>query len=293
VRKSSRKSFGRKLWNCFLPLRDLAECNQKLDALAAEMKQLRTMMADHLLELKRASASTDPRDLHRFEAQVCSQNGEDGVIAEIFQRIGTTSRTFLEIGVGDGRENNTAFLLSLGWTGFWVDGNPKMGKRVDESPFKPYVRYKIAFANEENIPGIIKELGVRQDLDLLSIDIDQNTYYIWRALGAWKPRVVVIEYNSAIPASIDWKANYDPDKVHDGTDNYGASLKALEKLGRELGYSLVHCEMVGCNAFFVRDDLVGTHFSGPFTAEQHYERSRFALIHRSSHPVSFMDRPAE
>ncbi len=290
MKRSSNKKFSRRFWNCFLPFRDLAESNQKLENLAAEVRQLRAVVAGHLLETKRESASTDPRDLHRFEAQVCSQNGEDGVIAEIFRRIGTTNQVFLEIGVGDGRENNTAFLLSLGWTGFWVDGNPAVDKRIKESRLEKYVRSKVTFVNEQNIAGLVGELGVPQDLDFLSVDIDQNTYYVWRALHVLKPRVAVIEYNSVIPPSIDWKVNYDPDKVHDGTDNYGASLKALENLGRQLGYSLVHCELMGCNAFFVRNDLVADHFVGPFTAEQHYERPRFPCIHRSSHRISILDR---
>ncbi|MCK7506146.1 MAG: hypothetical protein MZV70_20090 [Desulfobacterales bacterium] len=43
---------------------------------------------------------------------------EDGIIHEIFRRIGTTTKIFAEVGLGDGCENNTAFLLSQGWTGF-------------------------------------------------------------------------------------------------------------------------------------------------------------------------------
>jgi hypothetical protein len=253
------------------------------------VRQLRTLLADHLLEVRRENSSRDPRDLHRFEAQVCSQNGEDGVIAEIFRRIGVTHRVFLEIGVGDGTENNTAFLLAQGWTGFWIDGNPALNKRIAGSPVEKSIRYRIALVSEENVAGLAKELGVPPDLDFLSIDIDQNSYYAWRALRAWKPRALVIEYNAAIPPTLDWKVGYDPHKVHDGTNNYSASLKALENLGRELGYSLVHCELTGCNAFFVRSDLVAEHFLAPFTAEQHYERARFPYIHRSAHRSSLLD----
>ena len=280
----------RKFWNYFLPFRDLAESNQKLGQLIEEVRQLRAVVAGHFLEEMRNEQASDPRDLHPFEAQVCSQNGEDGVMAEIFRRIGTTEKIFLEIGVGDGRENNTSFLLSLGWTGFWVDGNPRVTKLLAGSPLEKHVSARVAFVSQENIHGLIREMGVPETLDLLSIDIDQNTYYIWKALRALRPRLAVIEYNSAIPASIDWKAGYAADKVHDGTDNYGASLKALEKLGREFGYSLVYCEMMGCNAFFVRDDLTGTQFHSPFTAEQHYQPSRFPYIHRPSHRLSFLDR---
>ena len=40
-----------------------------------------------------------------------SQGDEDGIIHEIFNRIGTANRRFLEIGAGDGLENNTAVYL--------------------------------------------------------------------------------------------------------------------------------------------------------------------------------------
>jgi len=77
----------------------------------------------------------DPRRLLCYQSQVCSQNGEDGIIHEIFRRIGTTTRIFVEVGVGDGCENNTAFLLSQGWTGFWLDGDSgflrALGNRED------------------------------------------------------------------------------------------------------------------------------------------------------------------
>jgi hypothetical protein len=53
----------------------------------------------------------DPKKLNRFEFKMWSQNGEDGIIAEIFRRIGTTNRYFVEFGASSGDENNTAFLL--------------------------------------------------------------------------------------------------------------------------------------------------------------------------------------
>ncbi|MEK7314706.1 MAG: hypothetical protein AAB011_00865, partial [Candidatus Eisenbacteria bacterium] len=65
----------------------------------------------------------DPLRLLRFSSQVNSQSGEDGIIHEIFRRIGTADRRFVEIGLEDGLECNTAFLLAKGWNGFWIDGS--------------------------------------------------------------------------------------------------------------------------------------------------------------------------
>jgi len=44
----------------------------------------------------------DPKRLVRYGYKVYCQNDEDGIIAEIFRRIGTTSRTFVEFGVETG-----------------------------------------------------------------------------------------------------------------------------------------------------------------------------------------------
>src|SRR4051795_11525656 len=74
-------------------------------------------------ELQRHPRYADPLRLFRQPAQVCSQDGSDGAVREIFRRIGITNRVFVEIGVGDGCENNTAFLLSTGWSGYWIDGD--------------------------------------------------------------------------------------------------------------------------------------------------------------------------
>jgi hypothetical protein len=57
-----------------------------------------------------------------------------------------------------------------------------------------------------------------------------------------------------------------------------------------LGYSLVGCDSIGCNAFFIRNDLVGDHFAAPFTSENHYEPARFELSFRRSHRTAILDR---
>lgn len=79
----------------------------------------------------------DPKKLNRFEHQVFSQNGEDGIIAEIFRRIGTTSREFVEVGAGYGLENNTAFLLLQGWSGGWIEAEPRLIEFIKEQFCEP------------------------------------------------------------------------------------------------------------------------------------------------------------
>jgi hypothetical protein len=123
-----------------------------------------------------------------------------------------------------------------------------------------------------------------------STDIDQNTYYAWEGLSGYRPRVVVVEYNGAVPPDVEWKVRYRSSRIWDGTQNFGASLKGYETLGRRFGYSLVGCDFVGTNAFFVRNDLTADKFAEPFTSENHYEPPRYWMAHRRSHPPAILDR---
>src|SRR3954470_13847813 len=65
----------------------------------------------------------DPRRLLRYGFKLYSQNDEDGIIQEIFRRIGTGNRTFVEFGVETGVECNSAKLLVEGWRGLWMEAN--------------------------------------------------------------------------------------------------------------------------------------------------------------------------
>ena len=82
--------------------------------------------------------------------------------------------------------------------------------------------------------------------------------------------------------------DYDPVHMWDYSDHGGVSLKFIEEKAAAKGYRLVGCCLAGANAFFVRQDLVGDHFEGPYTAEKHFEPARphFAKI-KAGHPSSF------
>ena len=50
---------------------------------------------------------------------------EDGMIQEVFNRIGTRARTFIEFGVKNGVQCNTVKLLLEDWRGLWLEGSPE------------------------------------------------------------------------------------------------------------------------------------------------------------------------
>ena len=229
--------------------------------------------------------------LNRHEFQIYSQNGEDGIIQEIFRRIGSTNKIFVEFGVGNGLENNTVALLLHGWSGAWIDGDTSQVGKIRRSLGKPIgdgkLTVKNGFVSAENIERHFRDLNVPAEPDFLSIDIDGNDYWVWQAIKSYKPRVVVLEYNAHFGPSLAWVQKYNPAHRWKGTNYFGVSLKALEMLGQKKGYKLVACNFVGNNAFFVRDDLVGDHFLTPSSAETHFEPARYYLYRRNGLPREF------
>lgn len=155
--------------------------------------------------------------------------------------------------------------------------------REIQDRFRPVIKtgqlkIRNAFITRDNINELFTEENFTGDIDLLSIDIDGNDYYVWQAVKAVRPRVVVIEYNAKFPPDMEWKQAYNPGHVWDGSDWQGASLKAYELLGRELGYQLVGTNFNGVNAFFVRQDLAWDMFITPATAENLYTPLRLGAI---------------
>jgi len=226
----------------------------------------------------------DPVYLERYGFKVYSQNDEDGIIEEIFRRIGTVNKTFIEFGVQNGLESNGHFLLHKGWRGLWIDGGAEYCREINTLFAKPIADKRLtvlnAFITKDNINTLITQSGYDggggKSPDLLSIDIDGNDWWVWKAIDRIEPRVVVIEYNGKFPPSFEYVMDYKADYVWGGFDEHGASLKALERLGREKGYQLVGTNMNGVNAFFVKRELARDLFPEPATAENLYNPFRFS-----------------
>jgi hypothetical protein len=159
-----------------LPL--VRECQEIRNSLSRIEETLKTGQWIRMLdfELRDHPRYGDPLRLLCYQSQVCSQNGEDGILHEIFRRIGTAAKIFVEVGVGDGRENNTAFLLSQGWTGFWVDGCSDFLNLLKnrEDLQEDCLKYFVGVVSGENVGGIFEQLGVPKEFDLLSLDIVES-----------------------------------------------------------------------------------------------------------------------
>jgi hypothetical protein len=237
---------------------------------------LNRMYREPLLAAEKAA---DPLALAPYGFTAYSQSDDDGMIEEVFRRIGTTNREFIDFGCAEGIENNTTYLVLTGWSGLWMDGSEAniaaIGKLFAQFVASGKLQAKPAFITRENINSLIREANMQAEPDLLSIDLDGNDYWIWEAIEVVRPRAVVIEYNAVFHPPHQIVQEYDAAFHWKSDGYYGASLKALEVLGTKKGYALVGCNFAGSNAYFVRDDLVNDQFSRPFTAEHHYREAMY------------------
>lgn len=187
-------------------------------------------------------------DLEASRAQVHSQGGEDGVLRRLFEKIDVRHRFFVEFGAWDGVHlSNTANLrINHGWTGLLMEGSDRADGEL--------VRRERVDA--ENIEGLLEQYGVPRDFDLLSIDIDGNDYWVWKAIERFAPRVVIVEYNVFFMPEVAKTIAYDAGHAWDKEDYglyHGASLAAFDKLARSKGYVLAYTEPYCPNAIFVRE----------------------------------------
>jgi len=226
-----------------------------------------------------AALPDDPKRLEPHGFKVYSQNDEDGILEEVFRRLGVGPGRFVEVGVEDGLECNSLYLIHKGWRGIWIEGAQSRRPAIEQK-FASIIgrRLQVAFGwmNAENFMPVLTGLGVEHDLDFLSIDIDGNDIYLLEALRI-RPKVICIEYSAKFPANLSKKIAYDPARAWTGSDYMGSSLKAVAESAQALGYRLVGTNLTGANAFFVRSDLAGDLFPDDCSPENLYNPPRYWL----------------
>jgi hypothetical protein len=204
--------------------------------------------------------------LRAHELRVYSQSGEDGLLLHFFSLIRAPGKSFIEIGIEDGTECNSANLaINFGWRGLLVEGSPSLAEKARDFYHRRHkiepgrVQIAAQFVTRENVNQLFAVHGLGGEIDLLSIDIDGNDYWVWQAIEGTQPRVVAIEYNASFGPARSISTRYNPvfDRYafHPSGWYHGASLTALTKLAHQKGYILAGCDSFGADAFFIRREL--------------------------------------
>lgn len=214
------------------------------------------------------------------EFKVFSQTGDDGIIQYLINKVHIKKTSFVEFGVENYVESNTRFLLKYNnWSGVVIDGSEKSIRYIesDDIYYQHELKAVKAFITKDNINELIGSQGLKGEIGLLSVDIDGNDYWVWKAISIVDPVIVVAEYNSVFGIERAITVPYQPDfireRAHYSHLYFGASLKALCTLAEEKGYAFVGSNSIGNNAYFVKKDRLGP--LKALTPEEGYVYSRF------------------
>ena len=191
---------------------------------------------------------------NKFGNNVHSQNGEDGIINEIFNQLNLNEAHnywCVEFGAWDGIYlSNTFALVEKGWNAVYIEGEPVRYKDLLKTKQKfekiiPIEAFVAKTSGEKNsLDNLLASTNIPKDFELLSIDIDSYDCDVWESLSNYQPKVVIIEINSNVPPGIHWRH---------GDKTQGNSFSSTLKVGINKGYTLV-CHTG--NLIFVRSDLI-------------------------------------
>lgn len=191
--------------------------------------------------------------LSNFSSNITSYDGEDGIIQEIFKRIGVKNKFCIEFGARDGiTASNTYNLLNNNdWKGLLIEANHYEAYNLknnykDKNNVITQEKF-VTIEGKNSLDNILTEISSPKDFDLLVIDIDSYDYQVWQSLKNYKPRVVIIEYNENLGEEIEWVQK-------NNTPNTGTSLKSIKILGNKLGYTMVYSK--NNNAIFILNEIV-------------------------------------
>jgi hypothetical protein len=190
---------------------------------------------------------------NKYKRDIFSQNGEDGIIEELLNRLDIKGGWVCEFGAWDGvfLSNTFNLIKNHGFSGVFIEGDSVKFNDLLETQRKypkilainRYVDHNVD--NLNNLDNILKTTEIPTDFDLLSIDIDGFDYQVWDSIQLYQPKIVVIEINSSISPE-------NTHHIHTPGIYGGSGFLPTYNLGIKKGYTfLLHTG----NMFFIRNDL--------------------------------------
>src|ERR1035441_9103151 len=235
----------------------------------------------------RAIDSTDPSS---WEFSGFSQNGEDGIIDFLLFNLNTQNRCFVEIGSSNGLENNTSWLAIVRrYSGLMIEGDDVLAQKCRQN-FQ-MLNYGLQSTHASETLNNIRELmalSLHKNPDLLSLDIDGIDYYVMKEIlvAGFRPKIIVVEFNSAFGPSANITVQYKPDfnytKEHPTHLYYGVSIMGWRNLFANCGYRFITVDQNGVNAFFVDETEFSADFIDGIRGFEFQENFAQLLKHRVS-----------
>lgn len=201
----------------------------------------------------------NPLKPETWEFSGFSQNGEDGIIEHLLSGITNSNKYFIEIGSGNGLENNTSYLGHIKkYAGLQIEGNT--AAHNDALIITPFLTECLNLFVDETTVEQIYEKALYKNPDVFSIDIDGMDYYITKMLlkQGLRPKIIIVEYNSAFGSdrsiTLPYNNRFNMFNTAHPYLYYGVSINGWKNLFIKYNYQFVTVESNGVNAFFINTD---------------------------------------
>jgi hypothetical protein len=172
-----------------------------------------------------------------YRKNVNSQNGEDGVIDQIFKIINIKNGNFIEFGAWDGKHfSNSLKLFHEGWSGIFIEGDKEKFKTLVAN-FGKYdniccLNNYVGYSDNNSLDTLIEESPFKnKQFDFISIDVDGLDYFILEKLNKYLPKVICIEVSSGHSPNFSKVLDEDIAK-----NNVGQSISVMTRMAAEKGY---------------------------------------------------------
>jgi len=224
---------------------------------------LRMLAASSAINASKAARGTYEH-LWDAEVKVFSQWGEDGILDYLFDLIGATKPRIIEFGAGDFTECNSRFAAEHRSASVYaVDMREDLVNKVKSLdvfwrnaifPVRDFITPETAKRHQEIAES---KFG---GIDLISLDIDGNDYWVLQNLDFSNIQIVVCEYNplygSNTACTVERNDFFDRTKEHFSWLHYGMSLRAAIDLLALSELTFIGTNRAGNNAFFVKQKYV-------------------------------------
>lgn len=172
-----------------------------------------------------------------YAANTTSQNGEDGMLAELLSRLDVSRGWCAELGAWDGKHLSNTWRLwhEEGWSAVLIEGDTERADALSTSTYERagvhVIQAYARAATEASLDSLFARTTLPRHFEVLSIDIDGDDYHLWADLQDYQPLVVVVEHNVSFPPEVEF--------VQKARGYTGSSARALVNLAEKKGYQLV------------------------------------------------------
>jgi hypothetical protein len=178
-------------------------------------------------------------NLQSYRANVTSQFGEDGIVAEITRRLGVDGRCCVEFGAWDGRHFSNTWSLwhDQGWSAVLIEGEPDRASALMAAaatfPAVKVINAFVGWEGSRRLDALLDSVGMTGPVDVMSIDIDGDDFHVFAALEKNLPRILIIEFNPTCPMETEL--------VQAKGGRFGSSASSMLRLAESKGYALAAC----------------------------------------------------